>query len=358
VQYNKRSFFKDICIVVFITHLFCLALLFLYDTGKFHQERFVINSADLKSTIIFMPLQKRVVEKNETVVQTHTKDTEPTILNHDFYQKKLLSKGKKQKKGKVISETKVLKAEIQKNIIPQKPPVQFQPAKKLATTLQQEKNKKIDTAKILADKKVTDKKIKAALSLQKKAVVEKKESLIKKIPEKKVEDEKKDIIQDAQVDTPADKNSMKKLAQQDKKNEKSTEKELVAEPEKQVTVENMSQQENFDISNHVDNGVQDLEDATDLQDIAFVGSYDLEMMQIKKQIQIQMVKYYKPPLGISKKAVCELMVLVGVSGKAERVTIKKSSGSLANDMCARAAVLKVEFPKEIIGKEIIVELGQ
>lgn len=104
-------------------------------------------------------------------------------------------------------------------------------------------------------------------------------------------------------------------------------------------------------------GAQD-DDYIDLDNISFVGSHDLEMMQIKEQIQGEIVKYYKPPVGISKKAVCELTVVVGVGGKAERVTVKKSSGSVANDICARAALLKVKFPKEVIGKEIIVALGQ
>jgi hypothetical protein len=82
------------------------------------------------------------------------------------------------------------------------------------------------------------------------------------------------------------------------------------------------------------------------------------MIRIKEQIQVEVAKYYKPPVGIAKNAVCEMGVVVGAHGKAERVSVKKGSGSMANDICARAALLKITYPKEVIGKEIIVELGQ
>jgi len=89
-----------------------------------------------------------------------------------------------------------------------------------------------------------------------------------------------------------------------------------------------------------------------------MGSVDLERHVIVQQIQAEIVKYYTPPVGISKKAICTLAIVVGSDGKATKVTVKKGSGSMANDICARTALLKAQYPKEVIGKEIILDLGQ
>ena len=67
--YNKRCFFKEIFAFVFVVHLILLGVLFVCDTGKFHQERFVVNTNNLQSTVVFMPLKKRMQE--QTIQFTH-----------------------------------------------------------------------------------------------------------------------------------------------------------------------------------------------------------------------------------------------------------------------------------------------
>ena len=108
----------------------------------------------------------------------------------------------------------------------------------------------------------------------------------------------------------------------------------------------------------IDNNFE-LEDdlGIDLDNIILVGSYDYEKNEIAASIKNEIEKYWKSPIGASKSTTCELLINVGLDGKATKVTVKKGSGSLVFDMSARAAVYQSQFRKEICGKEFIIVLG-
>jgi len=384
VQYNKQYFFKDIFLFVFAIHLILLGVLFVCESGKFHQERFVIDTKSLQSTVVFMPLQKRVPESTVGVAGSKNSGARK-VMSHDEYQKKL-AKGKKKKPAKIKKSTAKQQAIPKKQVIKPvekkvvQPAEKKQPAKKSPTMLRQEKNsslakaaadkKKLQAdaaAKALADKKALEKK-----AADKKALVLKEQQ---KLADKmKADKEKKTAADKIAADKKAsDKALLDKIAADKKKIESvkiepvqevkkiadqiiaPVQKEVIAAKVEPVIEEEDVSDEKEDVSD--DNSKGEDED-DDLDNISFVGSRDLEMMLIKEQIQAEIVKYYKPPVGISKKAVCELSALVGPGGKATRVVVKKGSGSMANDVCARAALLKVAFPKEVIGREITIALGQ
>ena len=358
--YNKRCFFKEIFAFVFVVHLILLGVLFVCDTGKFHQERFVVNTNNLQSTVVFMPLKKRMQEQNKHSRAGSKKGGSRKVMSHNEYEKKLAAHKKKQKKAKKLAPKK-------KNIKPKpvvKPvvktpvkPVPKMPVKKASTSLQQEKNKKIEQLKAQAQEKAL---LAAKKAAEKKALTEKEQALLaaKKIAEKVAMDKK--ILAEKQATEKAAAlaaQQAKNKIEADKKSQ-TLEQEKVAHVQPVIIKEDVVESPVTEEKDEEDTTQEDDEDDIDLDNISFVGSHDLEMMQIKEQIQAEIVKYYKPPVGIAKKAVCELAVVVGIGGKAERVTVKKGSGSMANDMCARAALLQVKFPKEVIGKEIIVALGQ
>lgn len=364
VQYNKRCFFKEILAFVFVVHLILLGLLFVCDTGKFHQERFVLNTNNLQSTVVFMPLKKRVVENKNTRFSGNKQGGVRKVISQSEYEKKLAAQKNKTKlipKKEIAPQKPAVKPEANQAVAKKaiadkaKSPTMFRSS--AAEKALADKHKKIEAEKKAASlaKIMAEKKKAADLAAAKKAFDAKLLADKKKIEDQKIEAEKnKKIADQIAADT-----------------KKVIEKEIVVPKVEPVVVEESiapvvsNQVESNQTEAHVSDGVsvgalrqEDDEDDIDLENISFVGSRDLEMMQIKEQIQAEIVKHYKPPVGISKKAVCELNVVVGVGGKAARATVKKGSGSVANDMCARAAALKALYPKEVIGKEITIALGQ
>lgn len=358
MQYNKRYFFKDIFILVFVLHVFLLAIVLLCDKGKFHQESFVINTNNLQSTIVFMPLKKRVIEQPKVVGFGHKKDGDRKVLSYEEYEKKLTKQKKNHKKALPKKKVAKSKADIKKAPSLAKPKQKaVVNHKKSPTILKQEKKKKIESDKAFAAKILSTKKA-AAKALADKAAKDKvlAEKLADIAAKKAAEKEKieQNLKQSSYAKAMADKQKIEELAKQEEIKKAEQEKldltiqavESVEENEEDISVDELAQSETSE------------EEDLDLENISFVGSLDLEMIQIKEQIQAEIAKYYKPPVGISKKAVCDLSIIVGAVGKADRVVVKKTSGSIANDICARAALLKVTFPKEVIGKEIIIALGQ
>jgi hypothetical protein len=408
VQYNKQYFFKDIFLFVFAAHLILLGVLFVCESGKFHQERFVIDTKSLQSTVVFMPLQKRVPESKIGAAGSKNNGARK-VMSHDEYQKKLAAssfakasadkdkKNKPKKIKKIASKKAVAQKQlvkpVEKNVV--QPAEKKQPVKKSPTMLQTSSlaaKKKLQTdaaAKALKDKIAKEKATalaKAAAEKAKKALAIKSASSSAKATADKQTLADKMKADKEKIKAAADKD--KKLADQktlEEKNKKIDKIEPVIEkqveivheipeqiilPKIEPVVEKLASQvveKDQSDDNSLSAGASALEEAQDdegdddeddLDNISFVGSRDLEMMHIKEQIQAEIIKYYKPPVGISKKAVCELSALVGPGGKATRVVVKKGSGSMANDVCARAALLKVTFPKEVIGREITIALGQ
>ena len=380
VQYNKQYFFKDIFLFVFAIHLILLGVLFLCESGKFHQERFVIDTKSLQSTVVFMPLQKRVPESKVGAAGSKNNGARK-VMSHDEYQKKLAMKKKSKKVKKSVSKKALQQKQLVKpvekkvvQLVEKKEPVKKSPTMLQTSSLAAKKKVQADAAaKALKDKIAKEK----AAALAKASADKAKKALAIKEQQKLADKMKADK---EKIKAAADKD--KKLADQktlEEKNKKIDKIEPVIEKQVEIVheipeqiiaakiepaIEKLaSQVVEQDLSD--DNSLSaasaqedEGDDEDDLDNISFVGSRDLEMMHIKEQIQAEIVKYYKPPVGISKKAVCELSALVGPGGKATRVVVKKGSGSMANDVCARAALLKVAFPKEVIGREITIALGQ
>jgi len=342
VQYNKRYFFKDIFLCVLVVHCVALLMVFVYDTGKFHQERFVINTHNLQSTIVFMPLKKRIEQPKTVASKEFKKDGVRKVLSYEEYEKKVASAVKTAQTSVKVEKNKQeqkVKVSVQKKSLTQaktvskkeKTPVVKQTTKKSATTIKQEDKKKIIAEEKKLIKKQEAKKVE--VKIEKKIEEKLQASVIKK-------EEKIEQVQDQKQPIQEEKSVVEHIVPT-----------LIPAQADQLVVSS-SQSEQDLKSDAIDN------DDIDLENVSFVGSLDLEKMQINEQIQAEIIKYYTPPIGTSKKAVCQLSIVVGKDGKAERVTVKKGSGSMANDICARAALLKVLFPKEVVGKEIIIELGQ
>ncbi|MBP6870200.1 hypothetical protein KBC04_04925 [Candidatus Babeliales bacterium] len=318
----------------------------MFDTGKFHQEKFVIHAQDVKTTIVFMPLKKRVVDKKTSPSPIAKKGGSSRVMSHNEYTKKL---EEQKKKASVVPQVQMKapeKAAAEKKVIEiSKPKVEAKvikaavPVKKSPTTLQSVAPKK-PIAKASIEPAV---KKPATKNIAVKTVVKKAEKEVKS-PEVKKNIEEKTVIELKKVEpTP-------EIKKQD---------EIKIEPvlqQVQVTEQIIAPQLVTSIEHDLQTPI-DEEDQIDLENVSFVGSLDHETMQIRDQIQIEISKYYRPPVGMSKYAACELAVVVGLDGKADRVIIKKNSGSVANDICARVAVLKSTFPKEVIGKEIIIDVG-
>jgi len=288
-------------------HLILLGMLFLSHKGDYEQERFAMNSMDnLQATVVFMPLKKHVTPqqiKNDSP-EVASKEKTRSLMSLDTYQKKI----KKQNLKKEVKK-EITKKVVEKIVEPKKIVTAIE--KKVEIAAVKQNNTKQPANKLIVEKKV--------------AVQEKKEVI------KQPEIEKIEVISKG-VD-PIEKPivEIQEKIEIEKESVRIDESELVAEL---------------------------VQDAIDPELVSFIGRKDLDLLQIKELIHTQVALYYKPPVGISKKAICELKVLVGADGKAEKVTVFKSSGSMANDLCARAALLQVTFPKEVIGKEIIIELGQ
>lgn len=349
VQYNKRYFFKDIFFFVLFLHIFLLGILFVYDTSKFHQQKFVINTDHLQSTIVFMPLHKRVLQKKSSSTQTLEQTQNRHVMSYDEYQKKIAEQQSKEIKPVVKHmQEKIIAPKVKDLSAPKVKSAMVGSAKTSLRIIKTELSKKVT----LANKKSVEKKIAIKQAVSKNTVAQEKIEVKKKTEQKIVADkknEKNSIVPQPLIEK-----------EEPKKNDKIKIEPTISPQKIDAVTEKVIQQklDTHDLSVDPLQGRDPEFVEVDLENISFIGSLDLEMMQIKEQIQNQIAQYYKPPVGMSKKTVCEFSIVVGFDGKAHRVVIKKSSGSIAHDICARAALLKVIFPKEVIRKEIIIELGQ
>jgi len=363
VQYNKHYFFKDIFRVVFVAHLVLLAIFFTCDSIQLHQDKFVINSQPLQSTVVFLPLHKNLVQHKKGNPEEAAKNR--AVMNYDEYEKKVSA----QPHHKNIAP--VEQQDLKKVVEKKETPLTKQPEKTSLTVLQDEKKslaakkaaaekaEKAARAKAAAEKAKKDAQVKAAADKKKAAekIKSEKEKREKALADKKKAEEKKIADKKLQDKLAADK---KKLEAAAHKKVESVVEPVVEEVVQQTIVQEVVEENSSIVQAHDDTAfsLDNSDENIDLENVTFVGRNDLDSIQIKELIKAEISKYYRPPVGTNKDLVCELSVLVGKDGKAVRVTIKNSSGSIANDMCARAALLKVDFPKDVIGKEIIVDLGQ
>ncbi len=92
--------------------------------------------------------------------------------------------------------------------------------------------------------------------------------------------------------------------------------------------------------------------------IVYVGSQELEALQMHDAVQKEVVHHWKPPVGLSKELVCQIKMLINWEGNLETITVAQSSGVLLYDIAARSAVQKVSLPKWAWGKEFAITFKQ
>lgn len=346
MQYNKRYFFKDILVFVVLSHVLLLAIVFLCDSGKFTPERFVMHDHKNQSTIVFMPLAKRIKQNKSSHDAPQIKSMDRKVIDYDTYQKKLAKKITQQ--DKKAQRPKVAPVQsVQQKIKPQVEKKHAPSSVKKATTVVQ--------SKLAIEKKIE--KIIPAQHIQKKdtkLVVDKKKNTTQLKPDIKKDVKQEKPLEKKPVLSEIKKNEHKQVDVIDKEVKQVATSDQAAEQKEKQSPE----QQNVVVEHKHNVDLPLADDDASLDHVTFVGSHDLEMLEIQDHIKMQVTQYYKPPVGMSKHAMCELLVFVGNHGRPERVSVKKSSGSRANDMCARAALFKITLPKKLYGKEIIVELGQ
>ena len=90
----------------------------------------------------------------------------------------------------------------------------------------------------------------------------------------------------------------------------------------------------------------------------YVGRVEMEAMRMQDEMQTQVHKNWKPPVGLSKDLVCVLKVLVDWSGRAQETLVESSSGVLMYDIAARTAVARMQLPRWAYGKEFSITFKQ
>ena len=335
---NKSLFFREIIIFVTFLHFFLIVLFCLLGFKRYHNEKFVINSqSKLGSVIVFMPLKKHVDPAMNTGNKTSTlkKHQSRKVIDYQSYLKKqgynvVSGAALKPDVKKPATKKTVLKKQTKPKAAPKpkpKPVVKKTVAKKVVP--------KSASVKASADKKVPAKKIvepKNKPVPKKKPApkpVEKKEAVKKDPPQKEVKKAK-----------PVDARSSKK---ESKKEAKQVEAKVEPAVEKAVAVEAQS----------LDSQV----DGIDLSDVTFVGYRDLDKLQLQSKIQQAVEMYWSAPVGMPKKTKCELQVTIEKTGRVAKAKVVTSSKVMAFDLAARSAIHKTKFPRDVWGKQIMVELG-
>lgn len=89
----------------------------------------------------------------------------------------------------------------------------------------------------------------------------------------------------------------------------------------------------------------------------YLGAKDMQGYQLVFNIQREILKYWKPPMGLPKGIECKVNIKVDKEGKVENLKIEKSSKVLAYDISLRNAILKSVMPHEVKGREFTLTLN-
>ncbi|MCK5632913.1 TonB C-terminal domain-containing protein, partial [bacterium] len=90
----------------------------------------------------------------------------------------------------------------------------------------------------------------------------------------------------------------------------------------------------------------------------YVGQEEMAALTMQKELQQEVGKCWRPPVGLPKDLVCILKVLVDWSGKVNQAAVQKGSGVLMYDISARTAVAKMQLQKKAYGKEFTITFKQ
>lgn len=89
-----------------------------------------------------------------------------------------------------------------------------------------------------------------------------------------------------------------------------------------------------------------------------LGREELASFKMYQVIQSEISQHWTPPVGLSLDLECSIRASVSNSGSIDKVVVEKSSGVLTYDMSARMAFVNAQMPKEVYGKEIILNFKQ
>lgn len=99
-------------------------------------------------------------------------------------------------------------------------------------------------------------------------------------------------------------------------------------------------------------GLEGIEGHTDEDlNFEFSGSYrDLEALQQFQELQQEISRCWRPPVGIAQDVSCQIKVSFDWEGRLQQQETVKSSGILMFDVSSRNAVAAMEAPKFVRGK--------
>lgn len=368
VQYTKRRFFRDIVLFVIFCHIALFTLFIVIYNQTKAQHHFVVSPKTAYSTVVLMPLKKKVPQTSKSTTPKKSSKLKK-VMSYKDYQKKVKAKkqvlkksvAKKKVKPKVHKKTTVKKTVAKpvakktvskKTTVHKAKPIIKKSSKKSATMLKKEVVKKT----VVPKKTVPPVVKKEAPAVRPPQKIDKPQ----KTPIAQTKEVEKSIEKPKEVPAKPAKN---KQSEPIEKKEAPVEKKVEAEKivEQKNTASEVEKAEKVVVEEVVEQPAKPKTEAVeevDLENVTFVGRHDLELLQTEEVIQQEIMKYWKPPVGITKDKVCLMLVRVDKKGHARSIKVKKSSGSMANDMCARAALLKVSYPQAVWGQEITVTLGQ
>jgi outer membrane biosynthesis protein TonB len=195
--------------------------------------------------------------------------------------------------------------------------------KKVAKKTAAKSSPKTELKSDIEEKKKAKKKETAA-KLDKKKTQDKTQS--KKIEKPKVEEKKPEI----------------KKPELAKQPEEVEEKKLIPEP-----IKNEDKIESSVDAKMPDQPISDGEDLN----FEISGSYrDLEALQQFQELQQEISRCWRPPVGIAQTVCCQIKVTFDWEGKVTQMETVKPSGILMFDVSSRNAVAAMEAPKFVRGK--------
>ena len=303
---RRLVFWCKLFSVASVGHLFLLFMILFVYSGQKSVFTVNINRSVLKSgaPIIFMPLKRSV----------------PRVA------KQIATQGRVTKKVSKSVAKPVFK----------KPPVKKTPPKNTI--------KKVVKKPILAKKKALAKKKQAfkkpAKKPVKKPAIPKKKPAPKKTVKKPVKKEIKKPVKKVEKKVPE-----KKLGDHKKIKEKKLREEKITKPVKEIIQETQ-----------VPVGAGSSQEAH--PEAIYIGQQELEALKVQYEIEHEVAKYWRPPVGLSKELSCTITVLVDWNGFVNKVNVTKPSGALMFDIAARTAVAKLNLPKSVCGKEVNINFGQ
>jgi outer membrane biosynthesis protein TonB len=85
---------------------------------------------------------------------------------------------------------------------------------------------------------------------------------------------------------------------------------------------------------------------------------EVEALRRHAQLQNEIVKQWKPPIGISPDCTCEISFYVNTTGNLENIKMIKCSGIIMYDISARQALFAMKMPQWTHGKSITINFKQ